>query len=73
MSWITESNRMKHFIYAIPIAYLFTILMVVGLASGMEFKDKSYGNKWDWLDWLATILGGLIGQILQVLTQLIIF
>jgi hypothetical protein len=64
---------MKHFIYAIPIAYLFTILMVVGLASGMEFKDKSYGNKWDWLDWLATILGGLIGQILQVLTLLIIF
>lgn len=73
MSWITESNRMKHFIYAIPIAYLFTILMVVGLASGMEFKDKSYGNKWYWLDWLATILGGLIGQILQVLTLLIIF
>lgn len=73
MSWITESNRIKHFIYAIPIAYLFTILMVVGLASGMEFKDKSYGNKWDWLDWLATILGGLIGQILQVLTLLIIF
>lgn len=73
MSWITESNRMKHFIYAIPIAYLFTILMVVGLSSGMEFKDKSYGNKWDWLDWLATILGGLIGQILQVLTLLIIF
>ena len=72
MSWITESNRMKHFIYAIPIAYLFTLLMVVGLASGMEFKDKSYGNKWDWLDWLATILGGLIGQILQVLTLLII-
>jgi hypothetical protein len=64
---------MKHFIYAIPIAYLFTLLMVVGLASGMEFKDKSYGNKWDWLDWLATILGGLIGQILQVLTLLIIF
>jgi hypothetical protein len=64
---------MKHFIYAIPIAYLFTILMVVGLASGMEFKDKSYGNKWDWLDWLATVLGGLIGQILQVLTLLIIF
>lgn len=73
MSWITESNRMKHFIYAIPIAYLFTILTVVGLASGMEFKDKSYGNKWDWLDWLATILGGLIGQSLQVLTLLIIF
>nr|DAK84070.1 MAG TPA: hypothetical protein [Caudoviricetes sp.] len=31
----------------------------------MEFKDKSYGDKWDWLDFLATILVGLVGQIIQ--------
>lgn len=65
--WLLESNRLKHFIYAIPCALLLTILFVIGLASGMEFKDKQYGNKWDWLDWLATILGGLIGQSLQAL------
>lgn len=68
MSWITESNRMKHFLYAIPLAYFFTILCVLGVASGMEFKDKQYGGKWDWLDWIATMIGGLIGQILQILT-----
>ena len=44
-----------------------TILCVIGLASGMEFKDRQYGNTWDWLDWLATILGGLVGQSLQTL------
>lgn len=65
--WLLESNRLKHFICAIPCALLLTILFVTGLASGMEFKDKQYGNKWDWLDWLATILGGLIGQSLQAL------
>lgn len=65
MSWITESNRQKHFWYAIPCGFLFTILFVAGLAAGMEFKDKSYGDKWDWLDFLATILGGLVGQIIQ--------
>ena len=65
--WILESNRIKHFIYAIPCALFLTILCVIGLASGMEFKDKQYGNRWDWLDWLATILGGLIGQFLQAL------
>lgn len=68
MSWITEYNRMKHFLYAIPLAYFFTILCVLGVASGMEFKDKQYGGKWDWLDWIATMIGGLIGQILQILT-----
>lgn len=66
--WILESNRQKHFIYAMPCALLLTILFVLGLAIGMEFKDKLYGNKWDWLDLLATILGGIVGQIVQLLT-----
>lgn len=65
--WILESNRQKHFIYAMPCALLLTILFILGLAIGMEFKDKSYGNKWDWLDLLATILGGIVGQIVQLL------
>lgn len=65
--WLTESNREKHFLYAIPAALLGTLLFVLGLAAGMEFKDKQYGGKWDWLDFLATVLGGLIGQSLQAL------
>lgn len=68
MSWITESNRLKHFAYAIPVGFFFTEYCVLGLASGMEFKDKSWGGKWDWLDWTATMLGGLIGQALRTLT-----
>ena len=68
MSWFTESNRWKHFVYAIPVGYVFTILCVIGLATGMEFKDKLWGGKYDWIDWLATMLGGLIGQALQILT-----
>lgn len=65
--WLKESNRDKHFLYAMPAAFFGTILCVIGLGVGMEFKDKQYGNKWDWLDLLATILGGLIGQICQLL------
>ena len=66
MSWISESNRLKHFLYAIPCGLVLTILFVLGLAAGMEFKDAQYGNRWDWLDFLATVLGGLIGQAIQV-------
>ena len=68
--WLTESNRQYHFLYAIPIALVLTILCAIGVASGMEFKDKQYGNKWDWLDWLATVLGGLVGQIIQLVIVL---
>ena len=68
--WIKESNRPKHLLYAIPIGMVFTILAVLGCAFGMEFKDKQYGNKFDWLDIAATMIGGLIGQIIQILVIL---
>lgn len=73
MSWINESNRMKHFGYAIPCAFFLTILFAAGLAAGMEFKDKTYGGKWDWLDILATLLGGLLGQLLQMVVIYLVF
>lgn len=72
MSWIKESNRPKHLLYAIPIGLVFTILAVLGCAFGMEFKDKEYGNKFDWLDIAATMIGGAIGQLLQIIIILII-
>lgn len=72
MSWITESNRDKHLLYAIPIGFIFTILAVLGCAFGMEFKDKSWGGKFDWLDLVATMIGGVIGQLLQIVVILLI-
>ena len=71
-NWIKESNRMKHFYCAIPIGLVFTLLCVLGCASGMEFKDRAWGGKWDWLDWCAIMLGGLVGQIIQIIIILLI-
>ena len=65
--WLNESNRLKHLIYAIPIGFIFSMICVIGVASGLEYKDYLYGNKWDWLDWIATLIGGLVGQVLQLL------
>ena len=64
--WLLKSNRKRHLLYAIPAAFIGTILYSTGLAFGMEFKDKQYGGKFDWLDIAATMIGGIIGQLLQV-------
>ena len=61
MTWLKESNRDKHLLYAIPIGLVLTILAVIGCAFGMEFKDKQWGGKFDWLDIAATMIGGAIG------------
>ena len=70
--WITESNRLKHLFGGAILALLFTFFCAMGCGGGMEFKDKAWGGKWDWLDFIATCLGGLIGQALQLLIIYII-
>lgn len=72
INWLKESNREKHLLYAIPIGLIFTILAVIGCAFGMEFKDQQHGGKFDWLDIAATLIGGLIGQLLQIVIILLI-
>lgn len=66
-NWLSISNRWKHLFGGIAVGFVLTILCVIGVASGMEFKDKAYGNSWDWTDWWCTIFGGIIGQGLQLL------
>ena len=70
--WLQESNRDKHFLYAIPVGLIFTILCVLGLATGMEYKDKLKGGIFDWNDWWATMIGGMVGQLLQIAIIIII-
>ena len=65
MSRFRESDRDLHFKYAIPFGLCFTILFVLGLATGLEYKDKLKGGVFDWKDWSWTVFGGLVGQILQ--------
>lgn len=72
MKWLKESNRIKHLFYAIPIGLVFTILAVLGCAFGMEFKDRQYGNSFDWLDIAATLIGGIIGQVIQIIIILLL-
>ena len=65
--WIKESNRWKHLIGGFILGLVLTVLCALGCAGGMEFKDKQWGGRWDWLDFLATVIVGVLGQAVQVL------
>ena len=68
--WLTESNRWKHLVLAICIglwadSWYCTGYAGIGVASALELKDLLYGNKWDWLDWLCTVIGATIGYAVR--------
>lgn len=62
--WFLESNRWKHFLYAIP-AGAINFWLAIGLAIGMEFKDAQHGGKFDWVDATCTAVGGFVGAALS--------
>lgn len=39
--WLKESNRPKHLLYAIPSAFIGTILFAAGLAFGMSLRTNN--------------------------------
>lgn len=65
--WVTESNRLKHIQYGFYAGLCGTIFAAIGAGLAAEYKDKQYGNKFDWLDTAATIIGGMFGQAVQLL------
>lgn len=67
MNWLTKSNRPKHILYGFIGALIGTILFTAGLAIGKEYADKSWGGEFDWLDISVTLIGGIAGQIVQLL------
>lgn len=75
-NWFTESNRYKHFIGGAIIglgsdSFYCAGYAGIGVASALEFKDKSWGGKWDWLDWGCTVVGVALGYgIRLVITKL---
>lgn len=62
--WFLESNRWKHFLYAIP-AGAINFWLAIGLALGMEFKDALQGGRFDWVDATCTAVGGFVGAALS--------
>lgn len=60
--WWKASNRWKHFLFAIPLGAVCGAPFTTGVGLGMEVKDHLYGGKADFVDFLLTAVGGVIGH-----------
>lgn len=62
LQWWKASNRWKHFLFAIPFGAVCGAPFTTGVGLGMEIKDHLYGNRADFVDFLLTTVGGVIGH-----------
>lgn len=62
LQWWKASNRWKHFLFAIPLGAVCGAPFTTGVGLGMEVKDHLYGNKADFVDFLLTAVGGVVGH-----------
>ena len=70
LKWLKESNRWKHLVGGVLLGIASdnvycAALVGVSVSSSLEFKDKSWGGQWDWLDWVCTVSGTAIGYIIH--------
>ena len=66
IEWFKQSNRWKHLLYGFLVSIIAGFAFTIGCAAGMEFKDRLYGGKWDWIDFGLTVAGGLAGLALRL-------
>jgi hypothetical protein len=68
---LKNSNHLYHLIIGIYAGLSSTILGAINVASALEGKDLQYNNwnlkSWDWIDWTWTVIGGILGQIIQLI------
>lgn len=71
--FITESNHWKHLVGGFAVGLLsfsgvWSALYTSAVAAScLEFKDKCWGGKWDWIDWSFTVFGGVLAAGLILL------
>lgn len=74
INWLKTSNRWKHIAGGCLIGlgadnWYCAAYAGIGIASALEYKDKAWGGKWDWIDWILTIFGVAIGYLINYLIR----
>lgn len=68
MEWFGESNRWKHLLGGFIIGlfadgWYCAIYTGFCVGAALELKDKLYGNEFDYVDCLITLVGSAVGQL----------
>lgn len=83
--WLLESNRPKHILVGFLIGVTLGITAAFSAAASAEMKDWLWngkkggafgwikGNGFDWLDFIATMIGGLIGFSIRYFIKVYFF
>lgn len=66
IGWFRQSNRWKHLLYGFLVSVIAGFAFTLGCAAGMEFKDRAWGAKWDWIDFGLTVAGAWFGLMLRM-------
>ena len=72
INWLKASNRWKHLLLAFLVGlgcdgWYCAEYTGMGVAGAMEFKDWAHGGKWDWIDFLLTVIGVNAGYLVRYL------
>ena len=70
--WLKESNRTKHLLGGMLIGagandWYCAMYAGGGVAGALELKDKLWGGKPDWIDFVLTVVGTAAGYGLRAL------
>lgn len=69
IEWLGMSNRWKHLVRRTDYRHFCIWLVYRNVCRSfdsrcLEYKDKVYGGRWDWIDFGLTVAGAMIGQLI---------
>jgi hypothetical protein len=72
IDWFLQSHRWQHLIFGTLIGlgsngWYIAAYIGVCVGGALEFKDWQWGGKPDWVDFLLTACGVILGYIIRVL------
>lgn len=68
--WWKDSNRLQHFLLGMAVGagandWYCAAYTGAGVAGALEFKDYQWGGKPDWVDFVLTLAGVMIGYTVR--------
>lgn len=70
IEWLKASNRWKHLVGgavvgAVMVNCIDSVMASALVGAAMEYKDKAWGGKFDWVDCSLTAVGGVVVAVIK--------